>query len=69
MDRCPVERACQGWHALNIQALILADNDVGGAVMLLRRNLTSEEWAEFAAALYLRFNEFEDMVFSEGKSN
>ena len=41
--------------------LILADNDVGGAVAALRRVLESEEWAEFSAALVLRFVEFEDL--------
>src|SRR3989475_7097065 len=41
--------------------LILADNDVGGAVRALRRILESEEWAEFSAALALRFVEFEDV--------
>ena len=38
--------------------LILADNDVGGAVAALRRILESEEWAEFSATLALRFVEF-----------
>jgi hypothetical protein len=41
--------------------LILADNDVGGAVTALRRILESEEWAEFSAALALRFVEFADV--------
>ena len=31
--------------------LILADNDVGGAVAALRRILESEEWAAFSATL------------------
>ena len=42
--------------------LILADNDVGGAVAGLRRILESEEWAEFSATLALRFVEFVEFV-------
>ena len=42
--------------------LILADNDVGGAVAALRRILESEEWAEFSATLALRFVEFVEFV-------
>jgi len=41
--------------------LILADNDVGGAVAALRRILESEEWAAFSATLALRFVEFVDV--------
>ena len=41
--------------------LILADNDVGGAVTALRRILESAEWTEFSAALALRFVEFADV--------
>jgi len=44
--------------------LILADNDVGGAVAVLRRILESEEWAEFSATLVLRFVEFAVVVTS-----
>lgn len=49
--------------------LILADNDVGGAVMTLRRILESKEWAEFAAALNLRFGEFENVGLARDASD
>jgi len=49
--------------------LILADNDVGGAVTALRRVLESEEWAEFSAALVLRFVEFEDLSLARDASD
>ena len=49
--------------------LILADNDVGGAVRALRRILESEEWAEFSAALALRFVEFEDVGLARDASD
>lgn len=49
--------------------LILADNDVGGAVIALRRVLESEEWAEFAAALDLHFVEFEDVGLARDASD
>jgi hypothetical protein len=41
--------------------LILADNDVGGAVATLRRVLQSAEWSEFYALLDLRFIDFADL--------
>lgn len=41
--------------------LILADNDVGGAVAARRRIVESDEWAEFSATLDLRFVEFADV--------
>jgi hypothetical protein len=41
--------------------LILADNDVGGAVAALRHALESPDWADVAAVLNLRFVEFEDL--------
>jgi hypothetical protein len=41
--------------------LILADNDVTGAVAVLRRTLESGEWAEYAAQLDLRFLRFADL--------
>ena len=49
--------------------LILADNDVGGAVTALRRVLESEEGAEFSAALVLRFVEFEDLSLARDASD
>lgn len=49
--------------------LLLADNDVGGAVTVLRRILESEKWAEFAAALNLRFGEFEDFGLARDASD
>ncbi len=49
--------------------LILADNDVGGAVMTLRRILESKEWAEFASALNLRFGEFENVGLARDASD
>ena len=49
--------------------LILADNDVGGPVTALRRVLESEEWAEFSAALVLRFVEFEDLSLARDASD
>ena len=41
--------------------LILADNDVGGAVAALRRIMESAEWAAFSAMLDLQFIEFADV--------
>jgi hypothetical protein len=41
--------------------LILADNDVGGAVAALRYALASPEWTDLSALLNLRFLEFEDI--------
>ena len=49
--------------------LILADNDVGGAVAALRRILESEEWAEFSAILTLRFVEFVDVGLTRDASD
>jgi hypothetical protein len=49
--------------------LILADNDVGGAVAALRRVLESEEWAEFSATLALRFVEFVDVGLTRDASD
>ena len=49
--------------------LILADNDVGGAVAALRRILESEEWAEFSATLALRFVEFADVGLARDASD
>ena len=41
--------------------LILADNDVGGAVMALRHVLESAAWVEYAAMLDLRFVTFAEL--------
>lgn len=41
--------------------LILADNDVGGAVTALRRMFESDEFSEFAEALDVQFIEFEEL--------
>ena len=49
--------------------LILADNDVGGAVAVLRRILESEEWAEFSVTLALRFVEFLDVGLTRDASD
>ena len=49
--------------------LILADNDVGGAVAAMRRILESEEWAEFSAMLALRFVEFIDVGLTRDASD
>ncbi len=49
--------------------LMLADNDVGGAVARLRRVLESDEWAELAMALGLRFVEFEDVGLTRDASD
>ena len=49
--------------------LILADNDVGGAVTALRRILESEEWAAFSATLALRFAEFADVGLARDASD
>jgi len=49
--------------------LMLADNDVGGAVAALRRILESEEWAEFSAMLALRFVEFIDVGLTRDASD
>jgi hypothetical protein len=48
--------------------LILADNDVGGAVAALRRILESVEWATFSAMLDLRFIEFTDVGLARDAS-
>ena len=49
--------------------LILADNDVGGAVAALRRILESEAWAAFSATLALRFAEFADVGLARDASD
>ena len=49
--------------------LILADNDVGGAVAAMRRILESEEWAEFSATLVLRVVEFADVGLARDASD
>jgi len=49
--------------------LILADNDVGGAVTALRRILQSAEWAEFSSVLDLRFVEFEEVGLARDASD
>jgi hypothetical protein len=41
--------------------LILADNDVTGAVAVLRRILESDDWREYAELLDVRFLSFEDL--------
>jgi hypothetical protein len=49
--------------------LVLADNDVGGAVGAFRRILESAEWAEFSAILDLRFVEFVDVGLARDASD
>ena len=49
--------------------LILADNDVGGAVAALRYVLTSAEWVEFTTILDLRFVTFADVGLSRDASD
>jgi hypothetical protein len=49
--------------------LILADNDVGGAVAALRRILESVEWATFSVMLDLRFIEFTDVGLARDASD
>jgi hypothetical protein len=49
--------------------LILADNDVGGAVAALRRIFESVEWATFSAMLDLRFIEFTDVGLARDASD
>jgi hypothetical protein len=49
--------------------LILADNDVDGAVAALRHILESEEWAAFSATLTLRFVEFADVSLARDASD
>jgi hypothetical protein len=49
--------------------LILADNDVGGAVAALRRVLESEEWVEFTVLLDLHFIEFADVGLARDASD
>lgn len=41
--------------------LIMADNDVTGAVEALRRILQSDEWAALTSAIELRFADFEEL--------
>jgi predicted nuclease of predicted toxin-antitoxin system len=41
--------------------LVLTDNDVGGAVTVLRRILESAEWTDLAAPLSLRFLQLPDL--------
>lgn len=49
--------------------LILADNDVGGAVAALRRVLESEEWVAFTVLLDLHFIEFADVGLARNASD
>jgi hypothetical protein len=49
--------------------LILADNDVEGAVAALRRILELAEWAAFSAMLDLRFIEFADAGLARDTSD
>ena len=49
--------------------LILADNDVGGAVTALRRVLESAAWGEFTATLELRFVAFADVGLARDASD
>ena len=49
--------------------LILADNDVGGAVAALRHILESEEWGEFSATLALHYVEFIDVGLTRDASD
>jgi len=49
--------------------LILADNDVGGVVAVLRRVLESEEWVEFTVLLDLHFIEFVDVGLARDASD
>jgi hypothetical protein len=49
--------------------LILADNDVGGTVAVLRRIVESVEWAAFPAMLDLRFVEFTDVGLARDASD
>jgi hypothetical protein len=44
--------------------LILADNDVRGAVQALRRILEGGEWVEISAVINVQFLEFEDLGLS-----
>jgi hypothetical protein len=49
--------------------LILADNEVGGAVAAMRCILESEEWVAFSATLALRFVEFADVGLARDASD
>jgi hypothetical protein len=49
--------------------LILADNDVGGAITALRRVLESEAWIECTVTLDLRFVTFEDVGLARDASD
>jgi hypothetical protein len=49
--------------------LILADNDVGGAITALRRVLESAAWIEFTATLDLRFIAFADVGLARDASD
>ena len=49
--------------------LILADNDVGGVVAVLRRVLELEEWVEFTVLLDLHFIEFVDVGLARDASD
>jgi hypothetical protein len=49
--------------------LILADNDVTGAVAALRRVLQSGEWADYSALLDLRFINFEELGLARDASD
>jgi hypothetical protein len=49
--------------------LILADNDVGGAVAALRHVLESVEWAAFSAILNLQCIEFFDVGLARDASD
>ena len=49
--------------------LILADNDVGGAVAAVRGISESEAWTAFSATLALRFVEFADVGWARDASD
>jgi hypothetical protein len=49
--------------------LILADNDVTGAVAALQRVLQSAEWAEYSASLELRFIDFAELELPRDASD
>jgi hypothetical protein len=45
--------------------LVVADNDVIGAVGRLRRVLESDEWAEYVSDLAVRFSTFDELGLAQ----
>lgn len=49
--------------------LVLADNDIGGVVEIIRRVLESDEWNEYSLAIGLQFSSFEELAIPRDASD